>query len=192
MSTHNQDKIDENLYYKEGIDSNQPDNPNAIQAKPPAELVENQDYVLSEYLGGQDSTLLAAFLPERLDWDKKSGYWVSESFGVGLWGFTGKLVGATTAWAIWSDKLGKPEHLSFGPRPQDDRAYEMGWRLVIEIDDALFYWDAFGLCVKPAQSACRRAQKFQGWFEFDGFKVVPTNFGEFKTPKLTTLNEASA
>jgi hypothetical protein len=163
--------------------------PSKIQARPPTELVNAEKIILDQFLGGTDATTLAAFLPERIDWDKKSGLWMAESYPTGIPGFAAKLVGATTAWAIWTDKLGKPEAIAYGAKPNNERNWEMGWRLIFELDDELFVWDAFGLSVKAAQSAARRASKFGGWFEFDGFKVVPTNFGEFKTPRLTMMGE---
>lgn len=163
--------------------------PNEIQASQPNSMVQAQAQLIQELLGGQDVSQILAIMPERLDFDKKSGVWMAESLSVGMTSIEAKLVAATTGWAIWSNRVGKPESLTFGPKPDDGRDYKMGIRLVLEIEDNLFYWDAFGLTFKAAHSAIRRAQKFDGWFVFDGFKTIETDNGPFRVPTLTNVSE---
>lgn len=164
-------------------------NPNAIQAAQPTGLEIIQQHKIEELLGGEDISQVLAILPERLDFDKKAGVWMAESLSIGMTRIQAKLIGATTGWAIWSERVGSPEQLTFGQKPTEPGQWEMGIRLIVEIEDNLFVWDAWGVCFKSAHSAIRRAQKFQGWFTFDGSKTISTRFGEFKVPTLTSVSE---
>lgn len=142
---------------------------------------------LSVWTGGDDLSALIAYLPERLTWDKSAGVWSSETMGEGS-RWTGKLIAATTVWAKWSAQVGRPEDIQLGARPSEP-GYEMGIRLIIESEDFLYYWDAFGVTFKSAQSAVRRALTSGGFFEFQGYKEISTNFGNLKIPTLTKVDE---
>lgn len=142
---------------------------------------------LDQWTGGFNFSEEIAYLPERLEWDKKSGGWKCETFeSDGLPDV--KLVAATTLWAQWSERVGQPNDMQVGVRP-DGPGYDMGLRLIIEIEDFLYYWDAFGVTFKCAQSAVRRAHSQGGYFSFDGQKTITTRFGPFTIPTLSKINE---
>jgi len=146
------------------------------------------DTGLSRWTGGEDLQSQIATLPTRLDYDKKQGFFHCEEFrSVKL---SAKLIAATTIWAIWTEQIGQPE----GPivaGAQPSARHEMGFRLILEIDDFLYYLDCFGLMFKVAQSATRRAHKNEGMIYWVDRKAVMTRFGQFFLPQIEQIDEAS-
>lgn len=139
---------------------------------------------LDQWTGGYDFSAEVAYLPERIEWDKKAGGWKCESFESSY--LEGRLMAVTTLWAKWSERVGQPEDMQVGVKPEGS-GYDMGLRLIFECDDFLYYWDCFGITFKSAQSAVRRAQKQGGFFSFSGQKQISTRFGPFVIPTLEKL-----
>lgn len=147
--------------------------------------------MLAQYTGGVDQTDQIALLPERITFDKDTGFWSVESMGDGLVEIEGQLVAATTIWARWTDRVGQPECIDVG-KACSNLPHEMGLRIIF--DDGvmgLFYWDAFGISFKAAQGAVRRAKVTGGHFKFDGRKQINTKFGSLYVPTLERIDEGA-
>lgn len=157
----------------------------ASQGQNDVALVPLSGLAISDWTGGTDYTDQIATLPQRLDWDKKEGFWYCEEFKSRK--LKAEFLQATTIWAIWSETVGRPESIVVGVRPDLD--HEMGIRIVFSIDDFLYYWDAFGLAFKTAQSVVRRAKRLNGHIMFVGNKQVSTRFGQFHIPVMEQLDE---
>lgn len=175
------DEFDEKIEELQYRDESPAPQDNKIAVLPPT--------FLDQYTGGYSQAEEIVLLPERVDFDKKTGHWSSESLGDGLMEMGGKLIAAVTIWAIWSEQVGNPLCLDIG-RPCSPQAHEMGLRVIFQDDLGDNYmWDAFGVTFKSASGAVRRAKNRNGLFLFDGRKQIGTRFGQFYVPTLEKINE---
>jgi hypothetical protein len=129
-----------------------------------------------------DQSADIALLPSRMEWDKRRGMWVSDTFeDVTL---SLRLIASTFVYALWSDKVGQPRCYGIGEccgaNPEE---CNRGIRLFVEVEGLGYYYvDMFGIAVRSAQGIVKFAMANGPVLDFIDKKEVNTKFGKLYIP----------